>query len=137
MSAPQNLPNEDVRKFLAETIPQLSEFEKMENLDLARRLCDLSANNKYPNISKISESFSWLHGLGVISFDRVLSSKGGWRLLLYRNASPEASIDLIVSGNAVNKDVIKEKCCDNKRVVKSKKTGKRKCKNCGKAYPNK
>lgn len=150
-------PTEGMKSFLVETITKLNGVERLENQALARFLIDKCNGKTEFNTNNIGDSFPWLNQIGVLSYNRVYEPSGGWRLHLYRACSAEDVERLIsVNGDIVVEDKgptpippnpkpkpkpkkikARKQCCDTPHVVKSKKTGKRKCKNCGKPYPDK
>lgn len=137
-------PSEDMKAFLVETVTKLNGVERLENQDLAKFLIDKHRGPTKFNTNEIGDSFSWLEKIGVISYDRVYEPSGGWRMHLYRLCSDADVEGLIMgSGDVRIKDAPpperpeKKSCCDKPHVVKSKKTGKRKCRNCDQPYPDK
>ncbi len=142
-------PSEDMRSFLVETVPKLSGMERLENQSLAQLLITKHRGKTEFSTNEIGNSFSWLHQIGVLSYDKVYVPSGGWRLHLYRacdeddverliSLSGDISLDDSTETEPVDKPKKKKaSCCDSPHIVKSKKTGSRKCKNCGKPRPDK
>jgi len=146
-------PSEEMKIFLAKTIKKLTGLERLETPKLAKLLLEKFEGKTSFHTNNIGDHFSWLHKIGVLDYERKYVPSGGWRLFLFRKCG-ESEVEALVMGAedlsiaegedpkpAVNDDTSKKKkrksCCDNPHVVKSKKTGKRRCKNCKTPYPSK
>ena len=149
-------PTPEMCAFLIFSLSQLSGSEQMESQDLAKRLYDAHEGPKQGlSHNSILDTFPWLAQIGVIDYKSRWAAKGGNRLYLWRKAEPSQLRSLISprktipAGDATAKEkpvakvpepVVqaskpkpkkRKKCCDDPKIVKSKKTGKRRCKNCG------
>ncbi len=179
-------PTEEMCVFLSDTLPMLSEYDELEQQDLAKRLIDFYDGPKRKfDTNKITSTFPWMYQAGLIDYESRYLARGGNRLFLRRKAGPDrvrqvlADRPDIVGGaqqprrsmmvqspkdknnseaetkadrstkkkkkkktkktsapptsapEIPKKKKRKKKCCDNPRIVRNKKTGKRRCKNCG------
>ncbi len=187
MNAPANTysaPPEELCAFLSETLPIISEYDELEQQDLAKRLLDLYDGPKRNfDTNKITSTFPWMYQAGLIDYESRYLPRGGNRLFLWRKAGPDRIRQVLADrpdivegaqqprrsmgqskkskenpkneseadrptkkkkkqkrtkGSApptsapdIPKKKKRKKCCDNPRIVRSKKTGKRRCKNCG------
>jgi len=134
-------PRDELKSFLVETLPKLSGLERLESQDLAKLLISKSERKVPFNTNEIGESFSWLHKIGVLDYDQKYLPSGGWRLFLFRKCG-ESEVEALINkhGDTTVDEQAKPKkkpCCDDVKIVKSKKTGKRFCKNCGTEHPKK
>lgn len=176
MTKSSQAPSEQLCDFLANSLPQVGDYEKLEGLDLARRLADLYDGPPLKpkvSVNDVLDTFPWLCQLGLIDYERQFTNRGGYRIFIWRKASPmlikttiaqrfdvvfgkpchidklepvtDASLPKVKAGDVVRQNSPEEpkpkkkkrKCCDEPRVVRSKKTGKRRCKNCGAKYKTK
>ena len=130
---------------------KISNADEGEGQDFAKKLLELydGGNKRRFDTNHISDAFPWMVQLGLMDYRKVYSSKGGWRLMLRRRCADSEAVNALrlkppvihgaiqwpkeytPDGNAIVAKKIKKKCCDEPRPVRSKKTGKRKCKNCG------
>lgn len=140
-------PNVEMRKFLASSLRGLSGFERLENQQLSKLLIERHEGKCEFHANEIGNTFSWLHKIGVLDFDKKYLPSGGWRLLIYRCCDPASITTRILKSDdvTVESGTVKPKpaekpdssCCDNPHVVKSKKSGKQRCKNCKTSYSGK
>lgn len=148
-------PAPEMCDFLISSLSQLSGSEQMESQDLAKRLYEAYDGSKRGlSHNSILDAFPWLAQIGVIGYKSKWAARGGNRLYLWRKAEPSQLRSLIsprktiTAGDATAKEKTapkipepvvqaskpepkkRKKCCDDPKIVKSKKTGKRRCKNC-------
>ncbi len=128
-------PNSAMKDFLVATLPLISGLERLESLDFAKLLTEKLQGRAPFNTNEIANSFSWLNKIGVLDYDRKYEPSGGWRLFIYRKCGEGSAVSLIEEHGDYAPVALAPKkskeCCDDPRIVKSKKSGKRKCKNCG------
>jgi len=138
-------PEEDMRDFLAERMSLLSGFERLESIEFAKALIDSKEGGERPKVITICKHFSWLKKIGVLDYERVMGKCGGMRLLLFRSCTASDAVK-IISGHedhapekneeAPDRKKERERCCSNYKPVRSKKTGRRRCKSCGAELPD-
>lgn len=145
-------PEPDICDFLMNSFPRLKESDRMERMDLAKKITELYSGpgKRSFSQSKISSTFSWMYQARIIDYERFWHAKGGQRLRLWRCGTDEQIIDMLtrrptfLDGEELAQGEVgkgdpapdalvskKKKCCDNPRIVKKKKSGRRYCKNCG------
>lgn len=145
-------PDPDVCDFLINAFPKLKESDRMERMDLAKKIIDLYSGPGKRTISqsKISAAFSWMYQAEIIDYERFWHPKGGQRLKLWRCGTEERILDILtrrptfLDGEEFPKTEFsedvqapdaeapkKKKCCNDPKIVKKKKSGRRYCKNCG------
>ena len=84
-----NAPSEEMCEFLMDTLPKLSEYERLEGQDLAKRLLELREGKTKFHTLSISDAFPWMYQVGLIDYESKMTTRGGNRLFLWRKAGPE------------------------------------------------
>ena len=162
-------PSPDFKRWLAEALCALNEFEEHESAEFCKQLINRGPPGGHHSVWT-GESLSWLNDVGLISYRGIV--RNGHRLLLKR-ACGDFKTRKVLTGKgdppgrdqapvaeepkpkpkskkkAAKKPVekkakpspkpVKKKrtCCEDPHVVRSRKTGLRRCKNCGKKYKSK
>jgi len=126
-------PDADMKNFLVATLPLISGLERLEGIPFAKLLTEKWEGKAPFNTNEIADSFSWLYRIGVLDYERAYVASGGWRLYLFRKCGEDSTVELIDGQGDFSPAAYAPKngCCDSPKIVKSKSTGKRKCKNCG------
>jgi hypothetical protein len=144
-------PPEKVCDFLKKTFHKTDRSARNEQRELANKLIKLCPQkaDQIVSVREILDSFPWMYQVGILMYDWGYWPKGGIqvRCMLYRcadaseiNAALTARPTILdgrvfVEPGALSsekKEKKKKKCCDSPKIVRSKKTGKKFCKNCGK-----
>lgn len=127
------LPPKEIREFFIATLPKIGLNDELESSELAAALIrNYSGKRKFGAID-IAKHFSCIAELNLIHYEQRWTNKGGMRFFLCRTATA-SKIEEILGEKKPKK---KKRCCASPRPVKSKKTGKRRCKNCNTALPDK
>jgi len=83
-------PSKQMCDFLIETLSRVSEYEIAETQGMARRLYDMFEGSKrWLHTNHIADTFPWLYQIGVIDYKSEWSTKGGYRVVVWRNVMPD------------------------------------------------
>lgn len=156
-------PSKEFCDLLIPSLSKIDEKEIIDSSDMKKRLIDLSENApafsralKGLRFGEFGEIVEWLFQSGIIDYERQWNTKSGHGLALWRSANVDEVEQVLKSRPSYrNGKIIKDnptdcasqetvekigkptKCCENPHPVRSKKTGKRKCKNCGRKLKRK
>lgn len=142
-------PDEDVCRFLSDTFVLIGDKERYEQRDLANRLIKIHSGKLDPKITVkvLLDAFTWMYQAGVLmkEWKRWRDNNIQVRLKLWRCVEPSEVRRVMIERPTIldgkvykveaktpDASTSKKKCCDNPKIVKSKSTGERRCKNCGK-----
>lgn len=136
---------------MIDAYPRIGERERLNQRDFAARLVALYEGPKC-EVSRedVIDCFPWMYQVGLLDFEERWHAKAGHELALRRKANPESIRQAFESRNTMRDGMPvvltstevsgpagqtftqkkKKRCCDARHIVKSKKTGKRRCKNC-------
>jgi len=142
-------PSPELCDFLIERLPLVTEFEEYHMMKFADVLLNKGERQRKIGVNQVLGAMSYLCRVGILSYTEVFGDYG-MRFHFKRCASEDKIRSILGSPpSAPPRDVSavkpepepevgevvspkkKKKCCDNPHPVKSKKTGKRRCKNCG------
>lgn len=137
------IPDAALCKYLIEHLSNVSMPEEHESLEMARAIM---RKDKAFHINAIIEIIPYLVRIGILEYRKEIAPHNGRVHFIFKRACADDQAASLLSSppplssqegggeessKPKKKKKKKKKCCDNPHPVKSKKTGKRRCKNCG------
>ncbi len=141
-------PPKQVCEFISDAYPRVGDRERLNQQDMASRIvalykgpkCDVTREN-------VISAFPWMYQAGILKFESRWGKTGGYELVLWRSVDDGTVSDVLERRSTICNGMIvdapaalpsfvepvkvkRKRCCENRCIVRNKKTGRRRCKNC-------